>query len=168
MKKLIYTLSFLIVSALFVNKANAQTQQSQTSPRPLSDKSMGDRMQKDLSNRNTDVANQQFNWFESNDGFYTNYSINNEEYMSRYDKQGNYIESMRKKTWNDQVPADLRTSFDKSPYKMQNVSGYWEVSDLNRKGYYMEFKDEKGKMTKVWADENGRFSATPYKGKPKN
>lgn len=168
MKKIIQTVGFLLVSALLVNTAYAQTQQSQTSPRPLLDKTMGDRLQKDLSSRNSNHATQQFNWFESNDGYYTNYSQDNVEYMSRYDKQGNYVESMRKATWNDQVPTDLKTSFDKSPYKTHDVSGYWEVSDLNRKGYYMEFKDDQGKVTKVWADEKGRFSSVPYKGKPKN
>lgn len=168
MKKLFYSFSFLLVSALLVNTAYAQTPQSQSSPRPLSDKTMSDRLQKDLSNRNSGVSNQQLNWFESNDGFYTNYSINNEEYMTRYDKQGNYIESMRKKVWNDQVPANIRTSFDNSNYKSQKVSGYWELSDNNRKGYYMELKDDNGKMTKVWVDDKGKFSSTPFKGKPNN
>ena len=167
MKKLFYSFSFLLVSALLVNNAYAQTQQSQTSPR-LYDKAMGERLQKDLNNRTADISNQQLDWFESKDGFHTNYSINNEEYMSRYDKQGNYIESMRKRTWDDQVPMDIRTSFDKSAYKAQNVSGYWEVSDLDRKGYYMELKDDNGKVTNVWVDDKGRFSSIPYKGKPKN
>lgn len=169
MKKLFYTFSFLLVSALLANNAYAQTQQGQISPRPLSDKTMSDRLQKDLINRNTNIsAQQQLNWFESNDGYHTNYSINNEEYMSRYDKQGNYIESMRKSAWDDQVPAVIRTSFDNSPHKTKNVSGYWEVSDDDRKGYYMEFKDDKGKMTNVWVDDKGKFSSTPFKGKPRN
>lgn len=168
MKKILNIFSCLLVSALLVTNAYAQTPQNQTSPRPLSDRTMSDMLQKDLSNRNTNLSNQQFSWFESNDGFYTNYSHDNADYMSRYDKQGNYVESMRKSNWDHQVPAYLRTSFDNSPYKTQDVSGYWEVSDLDRKGYYMELSDDKGKMTKVWADDKGKFSTTPYKGKPKN
>lgn len=172
MKKVIYYFSCIAASMLLTQAVYAQTQNQaidKNAPRSLTDPAMSERLQKDLNTRNTQTTNQPISWFDSGDGYYGTYSNEDQNYMTRYDKKGNYIETMRRKEWNDMVPSDLRSSFDQSSYKSQLVTNYWEVSDPNRKGYYLELNDNSGKITKVWADDKGNFSTTPYKAtKPKN
>ena len=150
-------------------RSYAQTtpmQQDQTNR--LSDGTMSQRLGKDWSTRNPTMSTMPVEWYNSTDGYYGTYSNDNNQYMTRYDSKGNYIETMTKKDWNNDVPSGLRSSFDKSDYKSQEVTSYWEVSDPNKKGYYMELTDSKGKMSRAWVDENGKFSKMPYKSKPNN
>lgn len=87
--------------------------------------------------------------------------------MTRYDKKGNYVETLTKKDWNDgNVPTDLKTSFNKSMYKNAQVTSYWQVSDADQKGYYIEMNDRRGKSSNMWVDGSGKFTTTPYTTKP--
>ncbi len=68
------------------------------------------------------------------------------------DVDGNYVETLRKSTWNSKVPNTLKSSFILSNYNTQEVISYWEFLDSNRKGYYREVKDVQGKISRVWAN----------------
>jgi len=41
------------------------------------------------------------------------------------------------------------------------VTGYWEVTDPSKKGYYLELNDDQNQPTRVWVDEDGKFSTSP-------
>lgn len=135
-------------------------------PQKLTDASMSKRLAEDWHTRNSTLKNQAIDWFDSNDGYFGTYSIENKDYMSRYDKKGVYIETMNRKEWDETIPMSIKSAFDNSEYKSQQVTSYWEVSDPYRKGYYMELKDDQDKVTRVWADDYGNYSTTPYTGKP--
>lgn len=143
----------------------------QTEPRSISDATLGQRLQQDLNTRNTTLGNQPVQWFDSGYGYYGTYSQNNTNYMTRYDAQGNYLETLTRREWNSNASPALQTSFNQSQYKGQKVSGYWEVTDPVRKGYYLEVNDDKGRVSRLWTDEQGKFTPTPankQENKPNN
>jgi len=104
-------------------------------------------------------------WWDSGNGFICKYVSPKGCYMIRYDKQGKYVETLEQKVWSD--TAALQPSFQLSQYKSQKVTSYWEVSDVNKKGYYLELKDNKNNISCIWVDAQGIFSAIPsvYKAK---
>jgi hypothetical protein len=102
---------------------------------------------------------QRISWWDSGNGIICKYTVDNKSYITRYDKQGNYIETLRPKAWNDS--SALRPYFQKSQYRLQKVISYWEVSDANKKGYYLEMSDSTKQVSSVWADELGKFSTIP-------
>jgi hypothetical protein len=79
-------------------------------------------------------------------------------------KQGNYIETLRQKAWNDS--STLQPSFQKSQYRQQKVISYWEVSDANKTGYYLEMRDSAKQVSSAWVNELGNFSTVPTSSKP--
>lgn len=169
MKKTIYSIvSTILLFALVGNAALAQTepkkdkpQTTQQEPKKLSDQAMTDRLQKDLNNRNAMTANQPIMWWDGNGYYYGTYTVSNQNYMTRYDTEGNYAETLIEKEWDATVPAAVVTSFNQSPYKDYQVTSYWEVSDPNRKGYFFVlYKD--GTPARVWLSDKGKFSTTPY------
>ncbi len=171
MKKITKYFSCIILAALLANETFAQTsgvQQDQTYPRVLEDKSASERLQKDWKKRNSTIQNQPVQWFDLGEGFYGSYTNDNTKYMALYDEDGNYVQTFRKTDWNN-VPAtaSIKSSYDLSNYKSQEVSSFWEVSDPNMKGYYFEIADDKGKVSHVWANETGEFSTTVPKAKTK-
>lgn len=122
---------------------------------------MSDRFAKDLNSRNAMTSNQPISWFDSGNGYYYGtYTIDNQNYMTRYDAKGNYAETLTRKEWDDTVPPSVVTFLSESPYKDYTVRSYWEVSDPNKKGYYFEL-DNKGTPSRVWLSEQGKFSTTP-------
>jgi len=139
---------------------------SQSQP-VAADQAHSQMMMKDLNTRNPKTMDQTVDWRNTDYGYSGMYSVDNENYMTRYDKKGNYVETLTKKDWNDgNVPTDLKTSFDKSMYKDAQVTSYWQVSDANQKGYYIEMNDSRGKSSNMWVDGSGKFTATPYTTKP--
>lgn len=162
MKRMINYFSCMMLTALLTTTVFAQVKQGVQEPRPLTDKTMSQRLQKDLNTRNAKTGDQSIDWSDSGNGYYGTYSIDQTNYMTRYDKKGNYVETLTRKEWDENVSSSLRTSFDESPYKGNQVNSYWEVSDPNKKGYYMEMSDPTGKVSRVWADDKGKFSDTPY------
>jgi hypothetical protein len=132
-------------------------------PQPLTDQMMGDKMLKDLNARNSLTANQPVSWYQTGYGFYGNYAQNNVNYMTRYDAQGNYVETLRQQDWNNaNVPTTLRNAYGQSSYKDQSVTGYWSVTDPGKSGYYLELKDKNGASSRIWADGQGKFTTQPY------
>jgi hypothetical protein len=102
---------------------------------------------------------QRISWWDSGNGIVCKYTVDDKSYIIRYDKQGNYIETLRPKAWNDS--SALQPSFQKSQYRLQKVISYWEVSDANKKGYYLEMSDSTNQISSVWVDESGKFSTIP-------
>lgn len=174
MKRIINYLSCVLAATAVNHAVNAQELKSPSEkydPRgPLTvDSTVNQRMQKDLSNRNSLIGDQTVAWRKNGNGYNGTYSVNNTPYMARYDKDGKYVETLTKKEWNDDAPADLKSSFDQSYYKSQKVTGFWEVTDPARKGYYIELNDDMSQPTGIWANEKGRFSSSPsyVKSSPK-
>lgn len=113
-----------------------------------------------------DVYNPQtVSWWDSGNGFICKYTSARGCYMIRFDKQGKYVETLERKVWSDSVA--LRPAFQLSQYKSQKVTGYWEVSDVDRKGYCLEMLDSKNNILHVWIDAQGIFSAIPSASKTK-
>jgi hypothetical protein len=163
MKKTISSIVCTMMLLALVSVAWAQTPAQTTSkePKKLSDQSMSDRLQKDLNDRNAMTANQPITWWDGNGYYYGTYTVSNQNYLTRYDMQGNYAETLIEKEWDVTVPAAVVTSFNESPYKEYIVTRYWEVSDPNRKGYMFEL-DKDGIPTRAWLSDTGKFSTTPY------
>jgi hypothetical protein len=163
-------LSMVFMSAGYAQisgNMNANTQE-QSAPKKLTDPSMSQRLQSDLTGRNPLIGDSQVTWMDAGNGYVGTYSTNNVNYMTNYDKDGTYMGSYRKAQWDTEVPSSIRTSFEQSSYKGQNVTGYWESADPAMKGYYLEIDNGKGRTSKVWADDKGKFStAQPSTYKPK-
>src|SRR5918993_720832 len=90
-------------------------------------------LKSDSSTKSLKAAYQpvEISWWDCGNGFIYQYTIENTKYMTRFDAQGNYVETLMKKIWSDSCA--VRSSFQKSQYKHQKVIGYWEVTDANRK-----------------------------------
>lgn len=132
-------------------------------PQRVTDPMVSDRLAKDLSTRNSATASQTINWYQTNYGYTGNYAIGSANYMTRYDQQGNYVETFRRGEWtNSNVPASLANAYGQSPYKDQTITGYWSVTDPGKSGYYLELRDKNGVTSSVWADSQGKFTTSPY------
>jgi len=169
MKKIIAYCSALAICAMLAASTLGHAQNNQVdenTPQKLTDATMSKQLALDWNARNPALKDQPVYWFDTNDGYFGTYAIDSNEYMARYDSMGKYIETMNRKEWDEMVPMNLKTSFENSKYKTQQVISYWEVSDPNRKGYYLELKDNQDKVTRLWADEKGSFTTTPYQGSP--
>lgn len=168
MKKMINLINGTLLFALITTAGYAQTQpqtqqKTQTQvqePKALNDPTLSQRLQKDLNNRNAMTANKSVTWYDAGYGYYGTYAIDTANYMVRYDKKGNYVETLMKKEWDDQVPPSIVSAINQSPFKDQNVTSYWEVNDYGRKGYYVEL-DDKGKVSRIWLNEQGKISSSP-------
>jgi len=165
MKKLINYTGCLIITCLLSNFSFAQdaTQRQTMDQSRMTDPTQSQRFMSDLNRRNPNTLNQNIEWMDNKDGHYGSYTLDNVNYMTRYDKKGSFQGTFSKKDWNDaSVPASLKSSFDRSTYKGSEVASYWESTEPNNKTYYMELRDDKGKNSTVWANDRGKFSTTPY------
>lgn len=165
MKKIINYIICVLAASGLAHTAGAQEvtlNTKQPSSNELSsDTTRNQRMEKDLKRRNSLNNSEPVTWKESKYGYIGTYSSDNAQYMARYDKDGKYVETLTKKEWNDNAPSKLRSSYDQSNYKAQKVTGYWEVTDPGKKGYYLELTDDQNKLSRVWANEDGKFSTSP-------
>jgi hypothetical protein len=140
---------------------NPVTPQSMSSP-AVTDPTMSQRLQTDFQSRNIDVGNQPVNWYNSTTGYYGTYSNNGQNFMTQYDKQGNFQQSYIQGDWNaGNVPPNLKSAFDNSPYKSQQVTGFWTPTDSTQQGYYLQTTGKNGATSNIWFDENGTLSTTP-------
>ena len=155
-------ISGILLSAMLTNSVVAQTEKPQENKSTsIIDPAMKSQISKDWNTRNSKLANQRVDWYDSKDGYYGMYSDDSSNYMTRYDKKGTYVQTLTKKEWNESVPTEVRSYFDQSNFRSQEVKSYWEVSDPNKKGYYLELSDKNGRVTKLWGDEKGKFTADP-------
>ena len=166
-----YIICFLAASGLSLG-AGAQELSSNTSPDDIksvpADSTRNQRMESDLHKRDSLTNNIQVMWKDLGYGYNGTYTSDSVQYMARYDKEGKYVETLTKKEWKDNAPAKLRASYDQSPYKSQKVTGYWEVTDPSRKGYYLELNSDQNKTSRVWVNEDGKFSTSPEKSGMQN
>lgn len=159
MKKIIRYASAIVFTMALTNLSFAQDAVLTSNPR-------SEMMVKDLNARNPSTLNQKIDWMSNEYGNNGMYTINNVNYMTRYDNEGNYIETYQKREWSDDAtPEILKSSYSKSNYKDSNVTSYWEGSDSSKKGYYLEVTDARGKLSKVWVDDKGKFSSAPGRTK---
>jgi len=122
------------------------------------DKEMNERLSNDLYSRNPAAKDEIIVWDNTDDGYDGAYAVGNVKYLAHYDSQGKYVETLAERKWDDKVPAKVRNSYETSGYRSNKVEHFWEVNEPNKKGYYLEFKDNDGKHRRVWSDENGKFS----------
>jgi|GEM_PF-1202637 len=165
MKKIMNHAAFLFLAVLLSNFGFAQdvTQRQTMDKSLMTDPTKSQQFLNDLNRRDPNTVNQNIEWTDNEYGHYGTYSLDNVNYMTRYDQKGNFQGTYRKKDWSDaSVPASLKSSFDKSTYKGSDVSSYWESADPTNKTYYFELSNDKGKNSKVWADDKGKFSTKPY------
>jgi hypothetical protein len=125
------------------------------------DNSINAKLTADLNKRVPGTRNVSLNWASPRFGYYARYTIDNVEYMSLYDKQGVYKETLEKKPWDDRVPEIIRAEFGNSAYNMCSVLTFWESMQTYNKDFYLELMDRDGKSQATWVDENGRFSNQP-------
>lgn len=167
MKKLICNTAFFGLILFMVCQVSAQTQTpgpQQTAPRKLNNAQMASRLQQDLAKRNPAVPVKSTDWWDTGNGYFGTYSANNNNYMVRYNLEGKYVETLEKRDWRSNPPANLKTAFQKSRYKDQQVEKYWAVVDPERETYLFELKNQDGLMSRVWVDEAGHFSDIPPYG----
>lgn len=132
----------------------------------LSSQTPGQEQNEYLTRENLDTkksvsifATQTISWWDSGNGIIRKVSVDSISQITRYDKQGKYVETLKQKVWND--ASVLLSTFQQSQYKLQKVTGYWEVSDADKKGYYLELNDNDNRSLSVWVDEQGVFSIIP-------
>ena len=118
-----------------------------------------------ISQRDTSIVNispqyaQKVSWWDSGNGFVCKIWIDNQCYLTRYDTQGTYIETLIAREWNDD--SKLWSAFQDSEYKFRKVVSYWEVWDEGKTGYYLELMDNKNQMSTLWADSARKFTTVP-------
>lgn len=145
--------SYTLILTLLTGTVYAQTTVKETSQRAQQEKEELKAILKEA------YHTQRISWWDSGNGIVCKHTVDNKSYIIRYNKQGNYIETLRQKAWNDS--SALRPSFQKSQYRLQNVTSYWEVSDPNKTGYYLEMINSAKQVSSVWVDESGKFSTIP-------
>lgn len=141
---------------LVMNAVHAQPAQEQSTP------------QKDLKAVNLKhiYKPRTISLWDSGNGFICKYVVEGVYYMTRYDKQGNYVETLMQKEWSDGDSTTIHFAFQQSQYKSQRVTSFWEVSDLNKTGYYLEMTDSLNNISCMWVNEQGKFSIKPLSKKP--
>lgn len=158
MKNLIKYAGALMLTAAMSPATFAQTNPSH--PQSVEDTVVSNRLSRDFKGRNPNAGNESVEWWDEAYGYNGLYKQDGGEYLSQYDKKGEYVNSYSKKEWKTASPA-LRAAFDKSAYKGQEVLNYWESSNPARKGSYIQLKDKQGKTSNVWVDDKGKMSAKP-------
>ena len=152
--------SCFLLAFTFASSAIAQTALHE--PKAVEDQSMNEILESDLNFRNSEIGTPTITWWDSGDGYYGAYSRGSEDYRSCYDKKGNYIQTLVRKSWNDSsVPASIKSAYQRSPNNSKQITSYWEVTDVLTIGYYFELVDDQNKASKVWANDKGKFSNTP-------
>jgi hypothetical protein len=122
-----------------------------------SDREMNERLTQDVYSRKPATKDAVIVWDNTDEGYEGNYAIGDVKYMAVYDKQGNYVETLTERKWDDNVPANVRNSYNSSTYRSNKVDRFWEVDEPNKKGYYLELKDNDGKSRRIWSDKDGKF-----------
>lgn len=123
-----------------------------------SDKDMNAQLTENVYSRNPAAKDAVIVWDNHEEGYDGTYAVRDVKYMTRYDKEGNYVETLVERKWDNQVPSNVKRAFDSSPYKSNRVERFWEVNEDGRQGYYLEIKDDDGNSRRIWSDRDGKFS----------
>lgn len=152
-------LSMLVYQAGFAQtNPNTNTNQNQQNVQNQST-TVPQQTQQDLLSRYPDIDEQGVVWDNTDDGYYATYSLNEDNYMARYDAEGNWQETMQKREWNDDVPDNIKMGLNDNAYENYQVDSYWEIteSDPNRNntGYFFNLKDKDGNTRDLRMDRQG-------------
>ena len=166
MKGLLGFISGLALSLLLTTILGAQTVIKKPSGKNqfanMPDNEMNQQLIKQLSDRIPETRNETIAWTGTDYGYVATFSVDNIEYMTVYDRSGNYVETFSKQAWDDRVPDVIKMEFDNSAYNTYTVHRFWEGIHTNNKHYYLEMLDKNGSSKNAWCDENGRFSDIPF------
>lgn len=153
-----FTLAF-IFSTLILS-AQGSTHQF-IDPRPLTDKGEIELLQKDFDMRHSTIPDLVVAWYTSDYDYYGKYTINDMNFIVRYNKNANYVETLSRKDWSRAARTAIKNSFSSSEYKDLMIVAYWEVTEPESPECYIELKAKNGKFISIWADNRGNFSTIP-------
>lgn len=143
---------FVYAASMAQDQSNDQNQDQDMK----NDKDITKMAEEDLVNRYPELNEEIIVWDHAEDSYNATYSLNEANYMARYDSLGTWIETLQKREWDDNVPEHVQLGFDNSPYESYDVDSYWEISDSDRgKGYLLYVKDEDGNTQHVRMDSQG-------------
>ena len=83
-KTIMQKIKFIILTLACVTMMSAswaQNTPTSDNPRSLSDPTMSNKLRTDLSTRNTQLGTNSVEWYDTGNGYYGTYSINNTSYM---------------------------------------------------------------------------------------
>jgi hypothetical protein len=159
MKKLVFIcaiMCFAISGSLM-----AQQEGIHKKKKGIANRDVERQLTEDLNNRFAFTRTAPVVWDNTEYGYDATYAENGQEYMSRYDINGNYIGTLKRSQWNDDVPSEVRAGYDKSRYKTYKVVSFWEMADKDSRGYYIQATDPRGAIQRIWVDQKGTVSEYP-------
>jgi hypothetical protein len=124
-----------------------------------------DRSQRDLNSRYPGIDNEVVTWdHEDSRANTAYYRRDGRDYMSRYDAEGNWMETLERRDWNDNdIPDGVKQGYDNNNYKSRDIDSYWQVTESrdqnNRDGHLLFMRDKDGKNTNVRMDANGNVTS---------
>ncbi len=162
MKKIVN--NFLTIVAATMLTITSYAQMADNSELPMvSDQKIIKNLPEGMDDRVSIATDQPVEWSKTKYGYAGSYRLDETNYMATYDNESHYIETYVKIDWNNpKVSSVMKGSLLKSLYKNYEVTSYWESSDPEENGYYLELKDKTGKQFNVWADTEGNFYDRPY------
>ena len=148
-------LSAWVYQAGFAQDTNPNANQTQENTQDTDD-NITQMAQKDLQSRYPGLDDQVVVWDRTEDGYNATYSMNDADFMARYDAEGNWLETMEKRDWDDNVPENIKMGLSDNAYENYKVDSYWEITDSDRgKGYLFYLKDQDGNTQNVRMDSQG-------------
>jgi hypothetical protein len=126
------------------------------------DKAMNKRLANDILARFPLSKNSPIIWDNTGDGYIATYAYSDNEYMTRYDRNGSYQGTFIRRDWDTQAPSNTRNFFNNSRYGTLKVGSYWEVQDGTKQGSFIVASNEQGAPTYLFIDEQGQFSENPF------
>jgi hypothetical protein len=148
-------LALLSAGNLYAQKADSKL------PKNISLEEVKLQLSNDLNKQMPETKNSKVLWESTTYGYRATYSYSNLDYMTLYDTDGNYLETLQKTPWDDRVPAILKMELGNSEFNTSTVETYWEKIHTEHPEYYMELTDRDGKAQYIWSDENGTISVVP-------
>lgn len=156
MKRIIKFIASIALSILVYQAGFAQD----TNPNANQNQDITQQTQQDLLDRYPDLDEQTIIW-DSNDEMHSaTYNMNDREYRSRYDADGNWIETMERREWDDNVPEHVKMGLNDNRYENYEVDSYWEITESGSdrgQGYYLNLRDKDGNTQNVRMDSDGKI-----------
>lgn len=148
----------VVIGALLTMSVIAE---AQTITKGMSEADINKTLLADLNKRYPETKNEVVVWDNAAYGHDALYTVKTIDYLTRYNKQGAYLETLIKRDWDAQGPDVIKRAYDKELGSHYIIDEYWEVNDRDRKGYYLELKDKQGQPKKIWMDQNGKVFDAP-------
>ncbi len=150
-----------LVFVIICNPLYGQHQTKRSTVKATTAEVTSQAMISDLNAKFPDTKGSKIFWEPGPYGYKAVYTLSNLDYMTWYDKDGNYLETLLKTDWDDRVPAILKMELDGSDFNTCTVLKYWVSVNTRNDSYFLELTDRDGKSQNVWADENGKLSKIP-------